>query len=106
MSILTELLRDNFRNSRIKLAILPTLGEALHYIASQEEVKGQAVDNWTINQMTYTLIIRCLREGVSTNSLFVRNLHLDDTFNPQFTQTGLRMLPSGCEFHSQVDCNG
>ena len=67
VSTLTELLRDNFRNSRIKLALLPTLGELLHYIASQEEVKGQAVESWSINQMTYTLIIRCLREGVSDN---------------------------------------
>ena len=67
--MLTELLRDNFRNSRVKLAVVPTLGEILHYVASQEEVKGAAVDNWSFNQMTYTLIIRCLREGVSTNSV-------------------------------------
>ena len=66
---MTELLRDNFRNSRVKLAVVPTLGEILHYVASQEEVKGAAVDNWSFNQMTYTLIIRCLREGVSNNSV-------------------------------------
>ncbi len=35
VSVLTELLRDNFRNAKLKLAIVPTLGEVLHYIASQ-----------------------------------------------------------------------
>ena len=73
---MTELLRDNFRNARIKLAVVPTLGEILHYVASQEEVKGAAVDNWSFNQMTYTLIIRCLREGVSNNSFNFKKLIL------------------------------
>ena len=29
----------------------------------QEEIKGRTVDMWSVPSMTYTLIIRCLREG-------------------------------------------
>ncbi len=35
VTVLTELLRDNFRNAKLKLAVVPTLGEILYYIASQ-----------------------------------------------------------------------
>lgn len=35
LSILTELLRDGFRNSKLKAAVLPAIGELLFLVASQ-----------------------------------------------------------------------
>ena len=65
ISHLTELVRDNFRNAKVKVTILPALGEVLHLVATQEEIKGHSVDLWSVPAMTYTFLIRCLREGVS-----------------------------------------
>ena len=64
LSTLTEIMRDNFRTSKVKQALLPAIGEVLYLIASQEEVKGQVIDQWAVPAMTYTMLTRCLREGV------------------------------------------
>ena len=66
LSTLTEIMRDNFRTSKVKQALLPAIGEVLYLIASQEEVKGQVIDQWAVPAMTYTMLTRCLREGVSS----------------------------------------
>ncbi|CAH1788788.1 unnamed protein product [Owenia fusiformis] len=63
VSMLSDVIRDNFRNSKVKQALLPALGELVFLIAKQEEAKGESVDNWLIPSMTFTLITRCLREG-------------------------------------------
>ena len=63
MNTLTEMVRESFRNAKVKAAILPAFGEVLHLIASQEEVKGRSVDAWAVSAMTHTLITRCLQKG-------------------------------------------
>lgn len=70
IALLTELVRDNFRNPKVKAAILPALGETLHLIASQEEVIGHTVEAWSVSAMTYTFIIRCLQKGVSIQFIY------------------------------------
>ncbi|XP_074642606.1 serine/threonine-protein kinase ULK4-like [Tubulanus polymorphus] len=60
---LTEVIRDNFRNTKVKQALLPALGEILFLVATQEEAKGRSMDNWAVPSMTYTTINRCLRDG-------------------------------------------
>ncbi|XP_048072198.1 serine/threonine-protein kinase ULK4 isoform X4 [Ursus arctos] len=37
ITILTELIRENFRNSKLKQCLLPTLGELIYLVATQEE---------------------------------------------------------------------
>ncbi|XP_059795348.1 serine/threonine-protein kinase ULK4 isoform X3 [Balaenoptera ricei] len=37
VTLLTELIRENFRNSKLKQCLLPTLGELIYLIATQEE---------------------------------------------------------------------
>lgn len=41
VSTLTDLLRDNLRNSKIKQFLLPPLGEILYLIASQVDTASQ-----------------------------------------------------------------
>ncbi|XP_033114833.1 serine/threonine-protein kinase ULK4-like isoform X2 [Anneissia japonica] len=60
---LTEVVRDNSRNSKLKQSILPALGELLFLVAKQEEQKSAMIDAWTVPSVTYTIITRCLREG-------------------------------------------
>ncbi|XP_056376573.1 serine/threonine-protein kinase ULK4 isoform X2 [Hyla sarda] len=63
ITLLTELIRDNFRNSKLKQCLLPSLGELIYTIAVQEEKKDHPREIWTIPLAAYTLLIRCLREG-------------------------------------------
>eukprot|EP00058_Branchiostoma_floridae_P012973 XP_002598461.1 hypothetical protein BRAFLDRAFT_230861 [Branchiostoma floridae] len=60
---LAEVIRDNFRNARLKQSLLPALGELMFLVSSLEEQKGGAVDNWAISPTCFTLVMRCLREG-------------------------------------------
>lgn len=64
VSNLTEVIRDNFRNAKIKCAVLPALGEALYAIAIHEDKRSHTISNWNVSALTYTLITRCLREEV------------------------------------------
>ncbi|XP_070768283.1 serine/threonine-protein kinase ULK4 [Enoplosus armatus] len=63
VSTLTDLLRDNLRNSKIKQFLLPPLGEFLHLIASQEEKRGSPEGLWFVPAAAYTGLMRSLREG-------------------------------------------
>ncbi|XP_075683199.1 serine/threonine-protein kinase ULK4 isoform X2 [Rhinoderma darwinii] len=63
ITLLTELIRDNFRNSKLKQCLLPSLGELIYTIAIQEEKKDHPREIWTIPLAAYTLLMRCLREG-------------------------------------------
>ncbi|XP_068791773.1 serine/threonine-protein kinase ULK4 isoform X1 [Struthio camelus] len=60
---LTELIRENFRNSKLKQCLLPTLGELLYLIANQEEKKEHPRECWVVPLAAYTVLMRCLREG-------------------------------------------
>lgn len=46
--VLSETIRDNFRNSRLKHSLLPCLGEFLFYAATQEENEGRLCENWDV----------------------------------------------------------
>lgn len=63
ISILTEVVRDGFRSSKVKLAVLPALGELLFLVASQDDIKHSPTENWIVNSVTYNLIMKCLSEA-------------------------------------------
>ncbi|XP_059196171.1 serine/threonine-protein kinase ULK4 [Centropristis striata] len=63
VSTLTDLLRENLRNSKIKQFLLPPLGEILYLIASQEEKRGSPEGLWFVPAAAYTGLMRSLREG-------------------------------------------
>ncbi|XP_071325778.1 serine/threonine-protein kinase ULK4 isoform X2 [Trachinotus anak] len=63
VSTLTDLLRDNLRNSKVKQLLLPPLGEFLYLIASQEEKRGSPEGLWFVPAAAYTGLMRSLREG-------------------------------------------
>ncbi|CAN2389655.1 regulation of protein kinase C signaling [Pristimantis euphronides] len=63
ITLLIELIRDNFRNSKLKQCLLPSLGELIYTIAFQEQKKDHPREIWTIPLAAYTLLMRCLREG-------------------------------------------
>ena len=46
--VLSETIRDNFRNSKLKQSLLPCLGEFLFYAATQEESEGKVNENWEV----------------------------------------------------------
>ncbi|KAK3093040.1 hypothetical protein FSP39_010415 [Pinctada imbricata] len=60
---LTEVIRENVKNSKLKQGVLPAVGEVLFLVALQEQRRGQPVDNWIIPSMTYTVVTRCCRDG-------------------------------------------
>uniref|UniRef100_G1R1C4 Serine/threonine-protein kinase ULK4 n=1 Tax=Nomascus leucogenys TaxID=61853 RepID=G1R1C4_NOMLE len=61
--LLTELIRENFRNSKLKQCLLPTLGELIYLVATQEEKKKNPRECWAVPLAAYTVLTRCLREG-------------------------------------------
>ncbi|KAM9310040.1 LOW QUALITY PROTEIN: serine/threonine-protein kinase ULK4 [Pholidichthys leucotaenia] len=63
VSALTDLLRDNLRNGKIKQLLLPPLGELLYLISSQEEKRGSPEGLWFVPAAAYTGLMRSLREG-------------------------------------------
>ncbi|KAK1173548.1 serine/threonine-protein kinase ULK4 [Acipenser oxyrinchus oxyrinchus] len=63
VTVLTELIRENFRNSKLKQCLLPSLGELLYLIANQEEKKEHPRECWAVPSAAYTVLMRCLREG-------------------------------------------
>ncbi|XP_066101422.1 serine/threonine-protein kinase ULK4 isoform X2 [Saccopteryx bilineata] len=63
ITLLTELIRENFRNSKLKQYLLPTLGELIYLVATQEERKKRPRECWTVPLAAYTVLMRCLREG-------------------------------------------
>ncbi|ELK10107.1 Serine/threonine-protein kinase ULK4 [Pteropus alecto] len=63
ITLLTELIRENFRNSKLKQCLLPTLGELIYLVATQEERKKNPRECWAVPLAAYTVLMRCLREG-------------------------------------------
>ncbi|XP_066207366.1 serine/threonine-protein kinase ULK4 isoform X1 [Saccopteryx leptura] len=63
ITLLTELIRENFRNSKLKQYLLPTLGELIYLVATQEERRKRPRECWTVPLAAYTVLMRCLREG-------------------------------------------
>uniref|UniRef100_A0ABM5GPR7 Serine/threonine-protein kinase ULK4 isoform X2 n=1 Tax=Pogona vitticeps TaxID=103695 RepID=A0ABM5GPR7_9SAUR len=63
ITLLTELVRENFRNSKLKQCLLPALGELLYLVASQDGKKEHSREHWVLPSAAYTVLMRCLREG-------------------------------------------
>ncbi|XP_040101974.1 serine/threonine-protein kinase ULK4 isoform X2 [Oryx dammah] len=63
VTLLTELIREHFRNSKLKQCLLPTLGELIYLIATEEEKKKHPRECWAVPLAAYTVLMRCLREG-------------------------------------------
>ncbi|XP_006893129.1 PREDICTED: serine/threonine-protein kinase ULK4 [Elephantulus edwardii] len=63
ITLLTELIRENFRNSKLKQCLLPTLGELIYLVATQDEKKKNPRECWAVPLAAYTVLMRCLREG-------------------------------------------
>uniref|UniRef100_UPI00398E3640 serine/threonine-protein kinase ULK4 isoform X2 n=1 Tax=Pristiophorus japonicus TaxID=55135 RepID=UPI00398E3640 len=63
VTVLMELIRENFRNTKLKHCLLPAFGELLHLMATQEEKGAHSRDRWAIPATAYTVIMRCVREG-------------------------------------------
>ncbi|CAL9705401.1 unnamed protein product [Knipowitschia caucasica] len=63
VTTLTDLLRENLRNSKVKHFLLPPLGEFLYLIASQQEKRGSPEGLWFVPAAAYTSLMRSLREG-------------------------------------------
>ncbi|XP_075322704.1 serine/threonine-protein kinase ULK4 isoform X2 [Odontesthes bonariensis] len=62
VSTLTDLLRDNLRNNKLKQLLLPPLGEFLYLVSSQEK-RGSPEGLWFVPAAAYTGLMRSLREG-------------------------------------------
>ncbi|XP_024917447.1 serine/threonine-protein kinase ULK4 isoform X2 [Cynoglossus semilaevis] len=60
---MTDLLRENQRNNKVKHFLLPPLGEFLYLITSQEEKRGSPEGLWFVPAAAYTGLMRSLREG-------------------------------------------
>lgn len=70
VTMLTDMLRENFRNAKLKSVLLPPLGELLFLMARIQEHSGadsvrQSGGKLNIPSLTYTMILKCLKEGVS-----------------------------------------
>ncbi len=62
--LLSEVIRDSTRNVKLKQSAVPALGELLYLVAVQEEQRPDGVDGWSVPSLAYTILSRCLREGV------------------------------------------
>nr|XP_048279771.1 serine/threonine-protein kinase ULK4 isoform X2 [Myodes glareolus] len=63
ITLLTELIRENFRSSKLKQCLLPTLGQLIYLVATQEEKNQHPRDCWAVPLAAHTVLMRCLREG-------------------------------------------
>uniref|UniRef100_A0A8C2YU15 Unc-51 like kinase 4 n=1 Tax=Chinchilla lanigera TaxID=34839 RepID=A0A8C2YU15_CHILA len=63
IALLTELIRENVRNSKLKQCLLPPLGELIYLVATQDKKSKPARQCWAVPSATYTVLLRCLREG-------------------------------------------
>ncbi|XP_025044811.2 serine/threonine-protein kinase ULK4 isoform X3 [Pelodiscus sinensis] len=91
--LLTELIRENFRNSKLKQCLLPALGEVLYLIASQEEKQAHPRECWVVPLAAYNVLMRCLREGEEhvVNHMAVKiveNVCTTDSFHAEGFITG------------------
>ncbi|XP_039592868.1 serine/threonine-protein kinase ULK4 [Polypterus senegalus] len=109
ISVLTELIRENFRNSKLKQCLLPSLGELLYLVATQEEKKEPPGERWAVPSAAYTVLMRCLREGEEpvvnhTAAKIVENVCTTVSYHAQGFLTGEIGLMLWYLFtHSTVD---
>ena len=65
-TVLTEVIRDNFRNAKLKQHLLPALGEFLFYAATQEENLGSQIPQWDVPGEVYIELCRAIKQSVIT----------------------------------------
>lgn len=84
------MLRENFRNVKLKSILLPALGEILFLAARLQEQTTAAVtgSQQSITTLTFTMVLKCLKEGVSSFHAHVQvikhchaSIHLDYIIN-------------------------
>ena len=63
-TVLTEVIRDNFRNAKLKQHLLPALGEFLFYAATQEENLGGQIPQWDVPGEVYLELCRAIKQSV------------------------------------------
>ncbi|XP_041648459.1 serine/threonine-protein kinase ULK4 [Cheilinus undulatus] len=92
VSTITDLLRENLRNSRVKQFLLPPLGEFLYLIASQEKKRGSPEGLWFVPAAAYTGLMRSLREGddsivhhMAAKAIENISTAISDCFHPMVT---------------------
>ena len=56
-TVITEVIRVNFRNTHLKQALLPALGEFLFYAATQEEGEDKRIPGWDPSGRAVLIII-------------------------------------------------
>ncbi|XP_063952872.1 serine/threonine-protein kinase ULK4-like [Lytechinus pictus] len=61
ITALTEVLRDNNRNAKLKQSMVPAIGELLFLAATHDQDEASNPSN--VPALVYTMISRCLREG-------------------------------------------
>ncbi|XP_078269908.1 serine/threonine-protein kinase ULK4 isoform X2 [Rhinoraja longicauda] len=61
--ILTELIRENFRNTKLKQCLLSALGELMYLVAIQEDKGPHWRSPWNIPPAANAMVMRCIREG-------------------------------------------
>jgi len=77
VSILTEVLRDNFRNSKVKLAALPALGEALFLVATQVSghfLHSNAITHHASCKHGYCILWSLVKQVPENNTISLQNL--------------------------------
>ncbi|VTJ57496.1 Hypothetical predicted protein, partial [Marmota monax] len=90
IALLTELIRENFRNSKLKQCLLPTLGELIYLVATQEGKKKNPRECWAVPLAAYTVLMRCLREGMLSCGIHLQRLIQEK----DFVSTIIRLLDS------------
>ncbi|XP_032815384.2 serine/threonine-protein kinase ULK4 isoform X4 [Petromyzon marinus] len=63
MTAVTELVRESYRNSKLKQCLLPALGELMCLATRQEEKRRVSNESWHIPSAAFTVVLRCLRDG-------------------------------------------
>ncbi|XP_025767581.1 serine/threonine-protein kinase ULK4 isoform X4 [Oreochromis niloticus] len=94
VSTLTDLLRDNLRNSKIKRLLLPPLAEFLYLISSQEKKRGSPEGLWFVPAAAYTGLMRSLREGFLAGLQSIK--HTDSGCSPVGSLVSWPAQPGEC----------
>ena len=72
------MLRENFRNAKLKSVLLPALGEVVFLMARVQEhcspVSVKDSNKPSIPSLTFTMILKCLKEGVSAVLIIIVNV--------------------------------
>lgn len=66
---LIDIISSNRKDTKFKQALLPALGELLHFISCQECLLGKSLDNWSVPSLAYILMIRTIGEDIVLNHI-------------------------------------